>query len=566
MHDRGFRRLLRLPARTAEMAACLAADDLLRGVLRDPRRADLRDLVQSSGDRAGQRDVGPDARQLHPLLQPVELPGGGGAIGASGRDRGARDGDRRLPDGLCHRQDRTPRAKHLSADPGPGGDAARHGDPPLRDDGDPREQRPDQPVPAGARHDHRRCAGATDVQLSRRGPGAGAVRVALHDPDPHRRHQGHRPESRGSRAQPWRLAPTRLLPRDPAHVDAGHPRGLASGLRAVDLVLHCAGAHGRLPRRCPADPHLPASRRKRALPVRRDHRRHPVRAQRRGGRDLPVARQQTLGRHGLMERKIPRVMLILAILGFIYMLAPIVVVVMAGLTAGEFLTFPPQGLSLRWVAAFLQSESYLSAFFFSFKLALMTMIVSTILGTAVALFLSRTRFVGRAAMRAFFLSPVVLPGVVVGFALFAFYISTGIGLSRTIWGLWIGHILYSTPYVIGTVGAALAAYDVSLEEAARSLGASPWRAFRKVTLPNISQGIQAGSIFAFIVSFGQFEVSLFLSSPNSEPLPIAMYNSLRYQFDPSAAAAGIFAITLVIASVLLTNRLVNIRRLLDRRQ
>ncbi len=169
-------------------------------------------------------------------------------------------------------------------------------------------------------------------------------------------------------------------------------------------------------------------------------------------------------------------------------------------------------------------------------------------------------------MRAFFLSPVVLPGVVVGFALFAFYISTGIGLARTIWGLWIGHILYSTPYVIGTVGAALAAYDVSLEEAARSLGASPWRAFRKVTLPNISQGIQAGSIFAFIVSFGQFEVSLFLSAPNSEPLPIAMYNSLRYTFDPSAAAAGIFAITLVIASVLLTNRLVNIRRLLERQQ
>jgi putative spermidine/putrescine transport system permease protein len=258
-------------------------------------------------------------------------------------------------------------------------------------------------------------------------------------------------------------------------------------------------------------------------------------------------------------------MLILAIVGFFYMLLPIAVVVLAGLTAGEFLTFPPKGLSFRWVIAFLQSDSYLSAFFFSFKLALMTMIVSTILGTAAALFLSRSRFFGRNAMRAFFLSPVVLPGVVIGFALFAFYISTGIGLTRTIWGLWIGHILYSTPYVIGTVGAALASYDVSLDEAARSLGASPWRTFRKVTFPNISQGIQAGSIFAFIVSFGQFEVSLFLSSPNSEPLPIAMYNSLRYKFDPSAAAAGIFAIMLVTASVLLTNRLVNIGKLLDRK-
>ena len=266
-----------------------------------------------------------------------------------------------------------------------------------------------------------------------------------------------------------------------------------------------------------------------------------------------------------MGRKIPLPMLILAIVGFFYMLVPIVVVVLAGLTAGDFLTFPPKGLSFRWVIAFLKSDSYLSAFFFSFKLALMTMIVSTILGTAAALFLSRSRFFGRNAMRAFFLSPVVLPGVVIGFALFAFYISTDIGLTRTIWGLWIGHILYSTPYVIGTVGAALASYDVSLDEAARSLGASPWRTFRKVTFPNISQGIQAGSIFAFIVSFGQFEVSLFLSAPNSEPLPIAMYNSLRYKFDPSAAAAGIFAIMLVTASVLLTNRLVNIGKLLDRK-
>lgn len=266
-----------------------------------------------------------------------------------------------------------------------------------------------------------------------------------------------------------------------------------------------------------------------------------------------------------MGRPVPVAMMILAVLGFSYMLLPIVIVVLSGLTAGEFLSFPPKGLSLRWVIAFLQSEKYVSAFFFSFRLALMTMVVSTILGTAAAIFLSRTRFFGRAALRSFFLSPVVLPGVVIGFALYAFFISSGLGISRTIWGLWIGHILYSTPYVIGTVGAALASYDISLEEAARSLGASPLRAFRKVTLPNISQGIQAGSIFAFIVSFGQFEVSLFLSAPNSEPLPIAMYNSLRYKFEPDAAAAGIFAITLVIASVLLTNRLVNIRRLLERK-
>ncbi|MEK9616776.1 MAG: ABC transporter permease [Deltaproteobacteria bacterium] len=263
----------------------------------------------------------------------------------------------------------------------------------------------------------------------------------------------------------------------------------------------------------------------------------------------------------MKKRRIPLLILVLAILGFSYLLAPIVIVVLAGLNSGDFLSFPPKGLSLRWVIAFLQSEKYLSSFFFSFRLALMTMVISTVLGT---LYLSRQTRIWRGVLQSFFLSPVVLPGVVVGFSIYAFFISTEFPLVRTIWGLWVGHILYSTPYVIGTVGAALAAYDLSLEEAARSLGASPVRAFFKVTLPIIAPAIQAGSVFAFIVSFGQFEVSLFLSAPNSEPLPIAMYNSLRYKFEPDAAAAGIFAICLVTAAVLLTNRLVNLRKLLHR--
>lgn len=266
----------------------------------------------------------------------------------------------------------------------------------------------------------------------------------------------------------------------------------------------------------------------------------------------------------MKKRRIPLLILVLAILGFSYLLAPIVIVVLAGLNSGDFLSFPPKGLSLRWVIAFLQSEKYLSSFFFSFRLALMTMVISTILGTMAALYLSRQTRIWRGVLQSFFLSPVVLPGVVVGFSIYAFFVSTEFPLVRTIWGLWVGHILYSTPYVIGTVGAALAAYDLSLEEAARSLGASPVRAFFKVTLPIIAPAIQAGSVFAFIVSFGQFEVSLFLSAPNSEPLPIAMYNSLRYKFEPDAAAAGIFAICLVTAAVLLTNRLVNLRKLLHR--
>ena len=116
------------------------------------------------------------------------------------------------------------------------------------------------------------------------------------------------------------------------------------------------------------------------------------------------------------------------------------------------------------------------------------------------------------------------------------------------------------PYVIGAVSAALFNFDMSLEEAARSLGAGPLRAFFKVTLPIIGPGVMAGAIFAFIVSFGQFDVSLFLSTPNHEPLPIAMYQSLRYKFDPTAAAAGIFAIALVVISMIITGKLVSLKR------
>ena len=128
-------------------------------------------------------------------------------------------------------------------------------------------------------------------------------------------------------------------------------------------------------------------------------------------------------------------------------------------------------------------------------------------------------------------------------------------------GLVIGHVLVTCPYVIGTVNAALVGFDISLEEAARSLGAKPFKTFRAITLPVISPGIIAGSVFSFIVSFGQFDVSLFLTPPDSNPLPIALYSSLRYTFEPTAAAAGIFAIFLVVVSMLITARLTNLRQL-----
>jgi len=268
----------------------------------------------------------------------------------------------------------------------------------------------------------------------------------------------------------------------------------------------------------------------------------------------------TAREEALVEAAIPLVFRLGAVLAFVVMLLPVVIVVLAGLNAGEYLTFPPQGLSLRWVIAFLASQSLRTSYLLSLTIAFVVMLLSTTLGTMAALFLTRVKFPGRSLMRAYFLAPLMLPGLVLGLALYVFYVVTNLGLARTLPGMVIGHVLVTVPYVIGTVSAALYNFDLALEDAARSLGAGPLRAFRAITLPIISPGILAGSIFAFIVSFGQFDISLFLSTPNITPLPIAIYNSLRYKFEPTAAAAGVFAIALVVLSMLLTNRLTNLAK------
>lgn len=262
---------------------------------------------------------------------------------------------------------------------------------------------------------------------------------------------------------------------------------------------------------------------------------------------------------------IPLAFRVIAGVALLVLLLPVTIVVLAGFNSGEYLTFPPEGFSLRWIKDFFVSPTFLPAFKLSFLLALATTLVATVLGTLAAVFLTRSTSKARELMRGLFILPVILPGVVLGLALYVFYIWTDVGLARSLTGLLIGHVLVTTPFVIATVTASLVDFDLSIEEAARALGASPLQAFMKVTLPNIVPGISAGTIFAFIVSFGQFELTLFLSTPNLQTLPIAMYTSLRYAFEPTAAAAGIFAIVLVTVSTLLTSRLVNLKKILRRR-
>jgi putative spermidine/putrescine transport system permease protein len=233
---------------------------------------------------------------------------------------------------------------------------------------------------------------------------------------------------------------------------------------------------------------------------------------------------------------------------YAFLLLPLAIVVLAAFNAGNFLTFPPQGFSLKWFANFFARREFMQALWLSTEIAVWTAAVSTAIGTLASIVLVRARFRGRDLLNAFVTSPLLLPQILTGVALLQYF--TLIGLAQSWWGLLLGHVVVTTPYTVRTVTATLTTFDVALEEAAQSLGASPVRAFLEVTLGVIKPGVVAGAIFAFAISFDNFTLSLFLTSPKLTPLPIELFAYLKYSFDPTAAAVSAFAIGVALALIL----------------
>ena len=243
-----------------------------------------------------------------------------------------------------------------------------------------------------------------------------------------------------------------------------------------------------------------------------------------------------------------------AVYGFL--LLPLVVVVAAAFNAGNYFTFPPQGFSLKWFANFFQRREFMQALWLSTELGFWTAALSTVVGTMAAIVLVRSRFRGRDLLNAYVTSPLLLPQILTGVALLQ-YLSL-VGLAQSYWSLLIGHVVVTTPYVVRTVSATLYNFDMALEEAAQSLGASPVRAFLEVTLGIIKPGVVAGAILAFAISFDNFTISLFLTSPKLTPLPIELFAYLKYSFDPTAAAASAVAIGITLGLMLLIARVVGL--------
>ena len=240
-----------------------------------------------------------------------------------------------------------------------------------------------------------------------------------------------------------------------------------------------------------------------------------------------------------------------------FLLAPLAIVAVFALNPTPYISFPPVGISLRWFEKFFASSQFMSSLYLSLKVAALTTICATVVGASAALAIARGGLPGARVITAIVLSPLMLPAILTGLALFQTYVLLDVG--RPLWGLVAGHTLVTVPYLVRTTLALLHNFDTRLEEAAQNLGASPARTFFEVTLPLIKPGVIAGAIFAFIVSFDQFPVSLFLVTPGQETLPITLFNYLKYDLDGTIGAASVVSILLAVLVVIVLDRTVGLR-------
>lgn len=238
----------------------------------------------------------------------------------------------------------------------------------------------------------------------------------------------------------------------------------------------------------------------------------------------------------------------LAVIAFL--LSPLVIVIVLSFSANDYIAFPPEGYSLRWYRDLSRDDDILLSTILSLKIALYATVIGVLVGTPTALLLTQYRLRGLHLLRVLALSPLILPEVLLGLALLVFVMRTLATDPNQFW-LTVGHAIIVLPFCVQFVSASLSKLNPDLVEAARTLGASSWRAFWRVTIPCIRPGIVSAALMSFIFSFDNVAVSLFMSGPGRTTLPIRMYEHATYSNDLSMAAISAVLIYLGIAFVFL---------------
>lgn len=235
---------------------------------------------------------------------------------------------------------------------------------------------------------------------------------------------------------------------------------------------------------------------------------------------------------------------IITIFIVIFLILPVLVVIPVSFSSAQYLTFPPPGFSLKWYQKFFEDPEWLSAALTSFKIGMLTTIASLILGTLASIGLCKSSFKGKNLVQEVFLFPQVMPVIIIAIAIFSF--ESRLKLIGTTTGLVIAHTVLAIPVVITTIMARLKGLDTNLEYASRSLGAGKVRTFFCIILPDIKSSMISAGLFAFITSFDELIVSLFISGPAVVTLPKRMWQDIRTQIQPTIAAISTMLILTVI--------------------
>ncbi len=246
-----------------------------------------------------------------------------------------------------------------------------------------------------------------------------------------------------------------------------------------------------------------------------------------------------------------------------FLVLPLFVIVPLSFNAGGFLTFPMPGWSLRWYAELWASELWWQALRNSLYVGLVATVLATVLGTLAAIGLSLADFPGRTALTGLLLSPMVVPLVIVAAGVYFFYLR--LGLVNSLEGLALAHAALGAPFPLVTVSATLAGFDRNLIRAAQSLGAPPWVVLRRVLLPLVAPGVISGALFAFVTSFDELVVALFLTGPGQRTLPRQMFDGIRENLSPTILAVAtvlvVLAVLLLLTAELLRRRAARLRGL-----
>ncbi len=235
---------------------------------------------------------------------------------------------------------------------------------------------------------------------------------------------------------------------------------------------------------------------------------------------------------------------VICCLVFAFLFVPIIVIIPLSFNSEPYFTYPMPGYSLRWYEEFFTSPQWLLGLQNSIIVGIFATLVATVLGTLAALGLNRAEYPGKTTILAVLISPIIVPIVITAAGMFYFYAK--LGLTGTLAGLVFAHATIGVPFVVITVSATLAGFDYNLIRAGASLGGDPLRVFFRITLPLILPGVVAGALFAFITSWDELVIAIFLAGTEEHTLPRRMWSGIRELMSPTIMAV---ATMLIMTSV-----------------